>query len=258
MLSKKRLKELSKLKNKKSRKEKRSFIVEGTRSIEELLCSDWKVDLLLYCPAFRRDAKAQIILEKVKEKGIPTEEVKQSVLHEVSETVTPAGIVCIVKARTLSLSELLEGKPNTILVLDGIRDPGNLGTLVRTADAVGIDGLVLSKQTAELYSPKVVRSSMGSIFHLPIVEKADLYECAERLKREGFKVVVSAVGTGEPYDKADYSGRVCLIIGSEIEGVGIGLLNLADEVVSIPLYGRAESLNVSVAGGILMYQMQRR
>ncbi len=258
MLSNKRLRELSRLKGKKFRHEKGSFIVEGARSIEELLNSDWKVELLLYSLAFDRTAKAQSILEKASQKQIPVQKVKSDILDGMSETVAPAGIVCIVKAKSLSLLEFLERKPNTVLAVDEIKDPGNLGTLIRTADAAGMEGVILSKETAELYNSKVVRSSSGSIFHLPIVERADLYGCMVRLKEEGFRIFASAVDMGEPYYQVDYSGKVCLIIGSEAEGVGIGLLNLADEVVNIPIRGKAESLNASVAGGILMYQMVRK
>ena len=255
MFSQKKSKEILKLKNKKFRQEQGKFIVEGARSIEELLGSDWEVDLLLYSDLFEKDPKAKFILPKAKIKNIAVEKVSQGMVNKMTETVNSAGAICVVKAKGVILDDLLEKNPKAILALDEIRDPGNLGTLIRTADAAGISGVLLSKSTVELYSPKVVRSSMGSIFHLPIAENMDLVKSIQRLKKEGFKIIASRVKGGEPYHKVDYSGRVCLVVGNEIKGVRAEISKLADKIANIPIYGKAESLNASVAGGILMYQM---
>ncbi|MCJ7507579.1 MAG: 23S rRNA (guanosine(2251)-2'-O)-methyltransferase RlmB [candidate division Zixibacteria bacterium] len=255
MFSQGKSKEILKLKNKKFRQEQGKFIVEGVRSVEELLGSEWEVDALLYSVLLEKSNRANFILQKATSKKIAIEKVSQNILDKVSEAVSSSGIICVVKTKNLKLDDLLKGNPQSILVLDEVGDPGNLGTLIRTADAAGINGVILSEKTVELYSPKVVRSTMGSVFHLPIAENMDLVKSIQRLKREGFKIIASAVKGGEFYHKINYSGRVCLVVGNETKGVRAEILKLADKVASIPIYGQAESLNASVAGGILMYQM---
>lgn len=258
MLTQKKLKEIFKLKAKKFRREKQRFAVEGMRSIKELLNSSWQVELLLYSASSENNAMAKSILQKARQKGIFAERVEQKILEKISDTITSAGMICITKTKNISEEEFLKGTPKTILALDGVKDPGNLGTLIRTADAAGIDGVILSENTVELYSPKVVRSSMGSIFHLPATKTSDLTQFLSKLKKNGFKVIASAVKNGELCHKIDYSGKICLVIGNEVEGVGDSVLKLADQIVSIPIYGKAESLNASVAGGILMYEIARK
>lgn len=257
MISQKDLKEMLKLKSRKFRKERKRFIVEGIRSIEELVNSDWEVGLLLYSVLTEKNVKAENIFQKARKKNIRIERVNQNIINKITETVTSAGVICIAKTKELSVDGLLKKEPKTIIALDEIKDPGNLGTLIRTADAAGIDGVILSEKTVELYGPKVVRSSMGSIFHLPIVKETNLVQSIKELKKKRFRIIASAIGRGEVYNRADYSGRVCLVVGNEIDGVREELLKLADQIVNIPLYGKAESLNASVAGGILMYQIMK-
>jgi RNA methyltransferase, TrmH family len=255
MFSQGKSREILKLKSRKFRQEQGKFIVEGVRSVEELLSSDWEVDILLYSVLFEKSDRANFILQKATSKKIAIEKVSQNILDKISEAVRSSGIICVVRTRDLKLDDLLKGNPQSILVLDEVGDPGNLGALIRTADAAGIDGVILSEKTVELYSPKVVRSTMGSIFHLRTAEKVDLVKSLRRLKEEGFKIIASAVKGGEPYHKVDYSGKVCLVVGNEIKGVRAEISKLTDKIANIPIYGKAESLNASVAGGILMYQM---
>jgi len=255
MLTRKELKNLFRLKTKKFRRKEQRFIVEGARSIEELLGSDWQVELLLHCASFEENAMIENVLRKARQKGIPTEEIEREILGRISDTVTSSGVVCIAKVKSISEEEFLKKSPRTVLILDEVGDPGNLGTLIRTADAAGIGGVILSENTVELYSPKVVRSSMGSIFHLDTARTSDLAQFLSKLKKNGFKIVASVVKNGESYYEMDYSGRICLVIGNEVEGVRDSVLKMADQMVSIPIYGKAESLNASVAGGILMYEI---
>ncbi|UCB51757.1 MAG: RNA methyltransferase [Candidatus Zixiibacteriota bacterium] len=184
--------------------------------------------------------------------------VKSQVLEKLSDTVTAQGIVCVARTRSLTLQDLWEKNLRVTVALDGIRDPGNVGTLIRTADAFGVDGVILSDDTVELYNPKVLRSSMGSVFHLPILDEVDLKKAVAQLKRRKFKILGTDIEKGRGIETLNPSGKICLLIGSEAEGLDRRLLELCDRVVHIPTSGQAESLNVAVAGGILLYEIMKR
>jgi RNA methyltransferase, TrmH family len=258
MLSQNRLKRLLKLKTRKGRKEKNEFLVEGKRLVKEALESNWEVELVLFSEIFKRTPEEESLLNEIKNKGIDITAVKNQVIKSLSDTVTPQGIIGVMKKKEFILEKSLTSKAGFLLALDSIHDPGNLGTLLRTADAAGVDSVLLSEDTAELYNPKVLRSTMGSIFHLPIFEDMNLKNAIPWLKRRGFKIFASEVKEGKFYDQLDYSGKVCLIIGSEATGIDKKVVELSDEKVRIPIYGKAESLNASVAGGIILFEMARK
>lgn len=183
---------------------------------------------------------------------------KSQVLGKLSDTVTAQGIVCVAKTKSLTPKDLWEWNLKVIVALDGIRDPGNVGTLIRTADALGIDAVILSGETMELYNPKVVRSSMGSVFHLPVFDEVDLEKAIPQLKKRKFKILGTDVKEGTSVEKLNSSGRICLLIGGEAEGLDRRLLKLCDRTIHIPTSGPAESLNVAVAGGILLYEVMKK
>jgi TrmH family RNA methyltransferase len=257
MFSKEKLKELTKLKTKKGRKTQGRFLVEGIRLCEEVVNSDWEIDSVLFTSSFQDLPAGKKLLQKFERRNVEIIPVKTEIVKKLSDTVTPQGIISVVKIRGFSLDQLWSGDSNIILALDAIRDPGNVGALIRTADAFGIDGVILSSDSVELYNPKVVRSTMGSIFHLPILDEVDLEETIPNLKKRNFKIYGTDVKEGKDSDKVDYSEKICLLIGSEAEGLNNNLLKLSDEIIRIPIVGRAESLNASVAGGILLYEITR-
>ena len=160
----------------------------------------------------------------------------------------------MVEQRSFDLELFLDQKPAFTLALESLKDPGNLGTIIRTADALGVEGIFLSAQSVELYNPKVVRSSMGSLFHLPIFYPVPILELLHRLKGD-IKIVASLASGGANCKQVDFSDPICLLIGGEAFGLSKEVQALADSKVSIPDYGSAESLNVSVAAGILMYEI---
>jgi TrmH family RNA methyltransferase len=180
------------------------------------------------------------------------------VARKLSDTVSPQGIISVVKIKKFSLAEVWSKGLSIVLALDQIRDPGNVGTLIRTADAFGIDGVILSTDTVELHNPKVVRSTMGSIFHLPIFDELDLEKTIPKLKKRHLKIYGTDTREGKDFDQLNYSPRACLLIGSEAKGLSKRLSHLSDEIIRIPTAGNAESLNASVAGGILLYEMTKR
>lgn len=270
MFSKNRLKELLKLKTKKGRREKERFLIEGLRFCQELLNSSFEAELILYTLRFSKTQDGEKLLDDFVKKGVEVILVKEDIIKKLSDTVTPQGIVGIVKMKKLFLSldasaekSLLkntksEGFIEFVLAIDSIKEPGNLGTMIRTADAAGVFCVLLSEGCVELYNPKVLRSTMGSVFHLPIFENMNLEKAILYLKKRGFKIFATDVKEGELYDQIDYLGKVCLIIGSEAQGISKKILSLAFEKVKIPLYGKAESLNASVACGVILYQMAKK
>lgn len=257
MFSKEKLKELLKLKTKKGRKAQGRFLVEGIRLCEEVVNSDWEIESVLFTSSFQDSPAGKKLLQKFERRNVEIIPVKTEVVKKLSDTVTPQGIISAVKIKGFSLDRLWSKDSNVILALDAIRDPGNVGALIRTADAFGIDGVILSSDTVELYNPKVVRSTMGSIFHLPILDDVDLEKTIPKLKKGNFKIYGTDVKEGKDSDKVDYSEKICLLIGNESEGLNKNLLDLSDEIIRIPIFGKAESLNASVAGGILLYEITR-
>jgi TrmH family RNA methyltransferase len=264
MFSKEELKELAKLKTKKGRKAQERFLIEGMHLCEEIANSDWETESVLFTSSFQSLPAGKRLLQKFQRRKIDTIPVKSEAVKKLSDTVTPQGIICVVKIKRFSLDKLWPEGSNVILALDAVNDPGNVGTLIRTADAFRIDGVILSFDSAELYNPKVVRSTMGSIFHLPIFDEVDLEKVIPKLKKQNFKIFGTDVKEGRDLDKLDYSGpmdpaeRICLLIGSEAKGLNRKIFDLSDTIIRIPIYGKAESLNASVAGGILLYELTKR
>jgi len=258
MLSKAQIAELSRLKTKKGRGQQGRFLVEGLRLCEEAADSSWPIESVLFTAPFEQKPIGNKLLRKLQARKAELLPVRSPVLDRLSDTVTAQGIICVVKMRTVRLSDLLEKKPRVLIALDGIRDPGNVGTLIRTADAFGVDGVILSRDTVELYNPKVVRASMGSMFHLPIPDELDLEMTVTRLKGRKFKIVGTDVAEGPGTEALSRAGRICLLIGGEAEGLNRRLRGLCDRIVHISTSGRAESLNVAVAGGILLHEIMKK
>jgi TrmH family RNA methyltransferase len=264
MISKARLKELSKLKAKKERAVQGRFLIEGLRLCEEATASAWSVEMALFTQSFGEKAREKALLRKLSSLGVESSPVKSQDLARLSDTVTAQGIILVVKTEKRSAEDLWKqslfavSKNQVILALDGISDPGNVGTLIRTADAFGVAAVLLSSDTVELYNAKLVRATMGSIFHLPVFDQLDLEAAIPQLKQRQLRILGTHVREGRSLDQVRLTGKTCLLIGSEVEGLSTGLLKLSDEMIHIPAVGQAESLNVAVAGGILLYEITRR
>jgi TrmH family RNA methyltransferase len=258
MLSKEKLKELSRLRTKKGRDIHGRFLIEGLRLCEEATDSSWPIESAFFTTSFEQKPRGQELLTRLRKLNVKTIQVKTRDLEKLSDTVTAQGIVCVLKRKNHPVKDLFTGDLRLVVALDGIRDPGNVGTLIRSADAFGADAIVLSHDTVELYSPKLVRSAMGSIFHLPIYDDLDLEKTISELKKREFRILGTDAKKGRDPGAADTSGRICLLIGNEAEGLSKSLHDLSDEIVHIPLCGRVESLNVAVAGGILLYEIAKK
>ncbi|SDJ65053.1 TrmH family RNA methyltransferase [Salimicrobium halophilum] len=236
-----KVKEWKKLHKKKYRDQAGTFLVEGHHLVEEVLTSDWNIRELILL----EDKEAPSSYHGQKEW------VNDQVMKEISQTETPQGIVAVVDKK-----ERVWEEGTRLLLLDTIQDPGNLGTLIRTADAAGFDAVLVGKGSVDLFNDKVLRATQGSIFHDMKVVEVSLEEEMSRLKDAGFSIWGTALEGAKIYKELEVPERVALLVGNEGNGVQETLLAEATEKVSIPMYGKAESLNVAVAAGILMYALK--
>ena len=248
------VKAAAELKQKKYRTQNGLYLAEGLRTAEEAVAYK-AVETLFYVPT--DDNRTMRLLEDAAMQNIKLVCVNENVMKKIADTETPQGIIAICKMRQPKLENLLaSGK--MLLVLDRVGDPGNIGTMLRTADAAGIGGLVLLKGCADIYAPKTVRSSMGSLFHIPVLSGVSEQEFVSAAKKAGYDLLVTCLDGADNLYKADLSGRIAFVMGNEAGGVSETLLEKADKRVYIPMAGRAESLNVAMAAGIVMFEALRR
>jgi RNA methyltransferase, TrmH family len=189
--------------------------------------------------------------------GVPVIEVTEPVLRSLADTTTPQGVVAVVEIRKSALGELA-GKASLLLVLAGVRDPGNAGTLLRSALAAGADGVVFAAGAVDPLHPKTVRASAGAVFRVEVAREKELAEVVGVLRREGLAVVGADASAPERFDHADFTRRIALVLGNESWGLGPDAGTVLDEVVGIPMPGPAESLNVGIAGSILLFECVRQ
>ncbi|MEX2115692.1 MAG: RNA methyltransferase, partial [Bacteroidota bacterium] len=197
------------------------------------------------------------LLDQVRQRKVPLKEISEKELRQVSETVHAQGVVAVVKQRSVQLTPALIGGARIIVALDTIADPGNLGTILRTADWFGADLVLLGKGTVELYNDKVVRSTVGSLFHVPVAEGVDLAVALADLKAQGFRIVALSADGKTDLNNVDWGKRNVVVLGAEAQGVSKQVRAVSDVLVRIPRFGRAESLNVGVACGVALSQMRK-
>ena len=190
------------------------------------------------------------------QQSVQVEEVTDKVMKAMTNTVTPQGILAVVEKPEYELSDLLTGTP-LLLVLETIQDPGNLGTIMRTAEGAGVTGIIMSKDTVDLFSPKVVRSTMGSLYRMPFYIAEDLQATICELKRQGITFFAAHLQGKKCYDEYDYKKPTAFLIGNEGNGLTDETAALADEKILIPMHGQLESLNAAVAASILSYEAER-
>lgn len=231
------------LKEKKSREEQKAFLVEGVRMVREALSSSFEVKALI----LREDYRPEFVLPS----SIPFYLLPAHVFQSVTDTKTPQGIAAVISLKTQ------EASGSRLLALDGVQDPGNVGTIIRTADAAGFDGVILSPDCADLYSPKVLRSTMGSIFRLGFSFPVSLPDMLNDLKKDGYSVISSQLDGDPFFDRNDIFSPFVLIIGNEGNGISEEVKTIATHRFRLPMRGGAESLNAAVAAGIMMYDLTR-
>ncbi|MBQ8201548.1 MAG: RNA methyltransferase [Clostridia bacterium] len=232
------------LKDRKGRKATGCFLVEGRKMVAEVLDSDFTVTAVLTAEGYEPDFALPA--------GMPRYVLPEHVFAAVCDTKTPQGVAAVVRMK----DSMVTGR--RLVALDGVQDPGNVGTILRTADAAGFDGVILSEQCADIFSPKLLRATMGSIFRMPAAVTPDLAGTLSALRDEqGFSVISSQLDGTPFYERAPVGERFVLVIGSEGNGVTDAVKAAATHRVRLPMRGGAESLNAAVAAGIMMYELTK-
>lgn len=239
-LQNEQVKSWRKLHKKKYRNELRAFLIEGVHLIEEAIKSGFSIEQIIA-------GEKVTIPDSWQDQTIVT--VSQSVFTSISQTESPQGVAAVVVMKKLE-----RRKTGPVLLLDGLQDPGNLGTIIRTADAAGVCEVLVGKGSVDIYNEKVIRATQGSLFHLRI-EQIEIVDAIHHLKADHYTIWAGALKNAIKLPDAEFSDKNALIVGNEGAGISDSVLELVDQTVKIPIYGEAESLNVSVAAGILLYEM---
>lgn len=238
-------------KKSKARNEEKVFIVEGLRMFVEV--PQERVEKVYISESLYNKKKQDLKLDK-----FPVEILSDSVFGHVSDTKTPQGILCVVKQKKYELEELLRVENPHFMVLDNLQDPGNLGTIVRTAEGAGVDAVFLSKESVDIYNPKTIRSTMGSIYRMPVVYVDDLLELLGIFRKKGIKSYAAHLEGKNSYDKENYQSGTAILIGNEGNGLRDEVAESADIWVQIPMQGKVESLNAAIAASVLMFEVSRQ
>ena len=248
------IKHIRKLKDKKYRDENHEYIIEGVKVIEEAVKENAEIKKVIVCDDTTRtyEIPTNVMLEIAKYECVY---VTEKIFNMITQVTNPQGIMAIVK-KNVTNSEI-DYSQDIIVVLDAVQDPGNLGTILRTVDSVGLSQIIVSKETADAFNPKVVRSTMGAIFRVKIIESEDLQETIKQMKKHHFKLMVTSLQTNKSIYDMELNKRI-IVIGNEANGVSKMLQDMSDEKVKIPMLGKTESLNASVATGIILYEYVRQ
>ncbi|MGV2874994.1 RNA methyltransferase [Macrococcus capreoli] len=234
-----KIKQIAKLHTRKERKKSNQFLIEGFHLVEEAAKSNIDIEMIL---TVNPEKLNEVIVENSKEQF----EITFKIAEKLSQTEAPQGIYAVCNMPEVSNIEM-----NKVLYLDRIQDPGNVGTIIRTADAAGMDAVIIAKGTVDIYNDKVLRASQGSVFHIPVVEM-DFAEAKDLVKG---KVYGTSLDNAVDYKSIEANKQFMLVLGNEGQGVDEAILAQTDENLYVPIHGKAESLNVAVCAGILMYHL---
>ncbi len=237
------------LKTQKGRTEKNLFMIEGFRIVKDALAKGIEAECVIVKDGTTLDFKADC----------PVYSLAPKLFSEIAETVTPQGVIALCNMERKSLPDILKKEKNCVIMCEALQDPGNIGTVIRTAHAADCGGVVLTKGCCDLYNPKIVRATMSGMFAIPVVSGEESGNVIEYFRTNGYKIVAGAL-TEDAVDfySADLSGKVLIIIGNEGNGVEKYTLSLCDSVLKIPMREDAESLNASVAGSVMIYEHLRQ
>ncbi|WP_129595997.1 23S rRNA (guanosine(2251)-2'-O)-methyltransferase RlmB [Anaerophilus nitritogenes] len=252
------IKTVKQLEKRRYRQKSKQYMIEGIRIIKDAIENEKSLEYIIFCEELYKNKDADEIIEILLHKGIKVYQVPTSLFIKLADTQTPQGILGILSMEDYQIEEIFKTSNGLFLVLDRIQDPGNLGTMIRTADAAGFDAVVLSKGCVDLYNLKTIRSTMGSIFHMPIIHMEETIGILELLREQNIHIITTSLDTKYYYDEIDYTKKVAIVIGNEGNGVEKEVIDLSDSVVKIPMIGCAESLNASVASSIVMYEAVRQ
>lgn len=249
------IKQMIKLQSKSRYRQKEGlFLVEGSKLVEEAAVYGYLQKIyLMESREGREEERVRPLLTQY-----PYEVVSDEVFLQISDTITPQGVIGLATMPKYSWELLLESERKQFVVLDNLRDPGNLGTIMRTAEGAGMSGVILTKESVDLFNPKVVRSTMGSIFRMPYYYSDDIVHSLQQLKRKGVTLYATAMEGSVVYDQPDYATGAAVVIGNEANGVSDKVFAQVEKRIRIPMEGQLESLNAAVSCAIVTYEMARQ
>ncbi|MEN6481583.1 MAG: RNA methyltransferase [Anaerolineaceae bacterium] len=249
-----RIKQIRKLLDRKERQKTGLFYIEGVRIVTEAIHSDWEIEYLIYSKDLIKSEFGTELVRSALEREMNVVEVSPDVFKYLSLKDGPQGIAAVLKQKQKTIAELVLNKGDLWVALDSVADPGNLGTILRTCDAVGARGVILLDHSTDPYDPSVVRASMGAFFSQQMISITS--EMFNRWSKENQVVIIGTSDkAGKRYNELTYPDSFILLMGSEREGLSPRLISECNELVSIPMVGKSDSLNLAVATGIVLYEI---
>ncbi len=249
------IKYFQKLKKRRFREQEKKFLVEGFRFVEEAVKAGSILESIIYSPEFLNSGRGKQVIFAVDEQAVKKIFVAKNIIDSLASTDSPQGVLAVCRMKEWNIDKLFLNKNSFIVLVDGVTDPGNLGTIIRSADAFGADGAILMSGTVDIYNDKALRATMGSIFHLPVFQNISLEDLPKQLHSGEIELLVGDPREGRPLDSIEVKRPVMLVVGSEATGPSEGILSLPHKKVTIPMPGKAESLNAAVAASIMLYQI---
>jgi len=245
---------VAKLAKRDARSQTGRFLLEGPQAVSEALAFRPELIEELFVTPTALD-RYQDIGRAAREVDLEVEFVTEQVLEAMADTVTPQGVLAVARQFPTSLKEILAAEPRLIAILEEVRDPGNAGTIIRAADSAGADAVILTGRSVDLYNPKVVRATTGSLFHLPVAIMPELDDVLERVKAAGIQVLAADI-KGEDLLSArpSLAAPTAWLFGNEARGLSDEQLELADRAITVPIYGKAESMNLATAASVCLYE----
>lgn len=237
----------------KYRREQKAFVVEGIRMVQETP-SD-RLEKIYVSESYIKEHKS---VAGMKEGSPKLEVVSDSVFKQMSDTKTPQGVLAVVRIMQYALADVIGKEDALVLVCEDIQDPGNLGTILRTGEGAGVSGVIMTTNTVDIYNPKTIRSTMGSLYRVPFVVVENLSETIKQMQLLGIKVYAAHLNGNNSYVEEDYTGKSAFLIGNEGNGLKEETAAMADTLIRIPMEGSVESLNAAISSAILMYEAHRQ
>ena len=251
-----RVKQVVQWRNKaRERREAGIFLTEGLKLYREAP-EDRVREVYLTEDAVERLKEDEALWEKLQRTGYET--VTEEIFRKMSDTDAPQGILCVIRRQEYKLDQILDAPAPLLVVLENLQDPGNLGTILRTGEGAGITGVIIGKETVDIYNPKAVRATMGSIFRVPFVCTDDLKGALETVRSRGVKTYAAHLSGRDLYEEGSFCAGTAFLIGNEAKGLSAEVTALADGLLRIPMEGKVESLNAAVAAALLVYEARRQ
>lgn len=247
------IKHIRKLKDKKFRDEYNEYVIEGIKLIKEAILEKANIKMIIICDNCSKseEINQEILYDIAKFNCLYVDE---KVFASITDVQKPQGILAVIEKKN---SEPIDFKEDIIIALDDVQDPGNIGTILRSIDSAGLNQVILSKRSADVYNPKVVRSTMGAIFRLNIIETEDLLQTLKSIKKHKFEIISSSLDAEKLIYDIEYKKKV-IVIGNEANGISKEILDISDIKTKIPMIGKTESLNAAVASSIILYEYVRQ